>query len=598
MANKTKLELTWIGKDQRPRLEPRILLENSSKSFHAGQRYNDNDVFDNRLIHGDNLLALKALEQEFLGRIKCVYIDPPFNTGEAFEHYEDGMEHSVWMSLMRDRIEILHKLLQPSGTFCVHIDDNELGYLITMADEIFGRRNRCYIVTFKQSSVSGPKSVNPGLVTTGSYILIYAKDKSKWEPNKVFTPTARDSRYNKYIENYDASFEDWKLITLREALTRASGLEKTSDLKKKFSTKDKLETALERFVLSEPTRVVRTARVAPKDIAASCRTSLQKSAEKKGRVFKGVREGKSDIYFLNGEQLIFYSSKVKNVDGKWITGVAASTIWDDLLSNNLHNEGQVRFPNGKKPEGLLKRILDMTTDEGDWVLDSFGGSGTTAAVAQKMMRKWIMVELGNHCEEFISPRLQRVISGTDDSGVTKACAWRGGGGYRYFTLAPSLLEKDKFGNWIINKKYNKEMLVEALCKLEGFQYKPSESVYWQHGHSTENDFIYVTTQTLTKEQIQKISDEVGPKRSLLICCGAFRIRNLEEYPNLTLKKIPRAVMAKCEWGKDDYSLEIKNLAAAPEPEPDPDAPEKPKPKRRRAKPSVDQMGLFEMEGAE
>ena len=274
------------------------------------------------------------------------------------------------------------------------------------------------------------------------------------------------------------------------------------------------------------------------------------------------------MYFLNGEQLIFYSAKAKQVDGQWITGVAASTMWDDLLSNNLHNEGQVRFPNGKKPEGLIKRILDMTTEEGDWVLDSFAGSGTTGAVAHKMRRQWVMVELGQHCDTLVAPRLKRVISSDDDSGVTQAAGWNGGGGFRYYTLAPSLLEEDEFGNWIVNRKYNPEMLAEAMCKLEGFNYDPSRHFYWMHGHSTETDFIYVTTQTLTREQLVKLSDEVGPNRSLLVCCGAYRIRKLEDFPNLTLKKIPRAVMSKCEWGKDDYSLEIKALPDAPEPEPD------------------------------
>ena len=336
------------------------------------------------------------------------------------------------------------------------------------------------------------------------------------------------------------------------------------------------------------------------------------------------------------------------------------TIWTDLLSTRQAKAHQKSLlPEGTEPfstpktEQLLQRIIEMCTDEGDIVLDSFAGSGTTGAVAHKMHRRWIMVELGEHCQSHILPRLKKVIEGRDDGGIssTRELVWETklnitklrnpetlleelaqaeedaleryqrferkiedqflrlygelsasstvfGGGFRYFTLAPSLLEKDKFGNWIINKKYNKEMLVEALCKLEGFQYEPSESVYWQHGHSTESDFIYVTTQTLTKEQIQKLSDEVGPSRSLLICCGAYRIRNLEEYENLTLKKIPRAVMAKCEWGKDDYSLEIKELAPAPEPDPDPNEPERPKPKRRRAKPVDGQLGLFEMGGAE
>ena len=147
----------------------------------------------------------------------------------------------------------------------------------------------------------------------------------------------------------------------------------------------------------------------------------------------------------------------------------------------------------------------------------------------------------------------------DKGGITDAVSWKGGGGFRYYRLGPSLLGKDQFGNWIINKKYNAAMLAEAICKLEGFTYAPSDEVYWQHGHSTENDFIYVTTQTLTREQFQRLSDEVGEGRSLLVMCGAFRVKNLDDFPNLTVKKIPEAVMNRCEWGKDDYSLEIKNL---------------------------------------
>lgn len=141
--------------------------------------------------------------------------------------------------------------------------------------------------------------------------------------------------------------------------------------------------------------------------------------------------------------------------------------------------------------------------------------------------------------------------------------WKGGGGFRYYRIAPSLLEKDRFGNWVISKQYNPAMLAEAICKLEGFTYAPSETEYWQHGHSTETDFIYVTTQTLTRDGLQKLSEEVGPGRSLLVMCGAFRTKNLADYPNLTVKKIPKAVLNRCEWAHDDYSLEIKNLPMKP-----------------------------------
>jgi adenine-specific DNA-methyltransferase len=208
-------------------------------------------------------------------------------------------------------------------------------------------------------------------------------------------------------------------------------------------------------------------------------------------------------------------------------------------------------------------VLTIATNPGDLILDSFGGSGTTGAVGHKMGRRWVMVELGEHCHTHIIPRMKKVIDGTDKGGITEAVGWKGGGGFRYYRLGPSLLEKDQFGNWIINKKYNAAMLAEAICKLEGFTYDPSETVYWQHGHSTENDFIYVTTQTLTREQFQRLSDEVGEGRSLLVMCGAFRVKNLDDFPNLTVKKIPKAVMNRCEWGKDDYSLEIKNLSSKP-----------------------------------
>jgi adenine-specific DNA-methyltransferase len=196
-----------------------------------------------------------------------------------------------------------------------------------------------------------------------------------------------------------------------------------------------------------------------------------------------------------------------------------------------------------------------------------------------MGRRWIMVELGEHCHTHIIPRLKKVIDGTDQGGISEAVGWKGGGGFRYFGLAPSLLEKDRWGNWVISKQYNAAMLAEAMCKHEGFTYAPSGDAFWQHGHSTERDFIYVTTQTLTHEQLAQISEEVGEGRSLLICCGAFRSK-AGAFPKLTLKKIPNAVLNRCEFGRDDYSLRIANLPQVPSgPEaPSPPAlPKKPKP---------------------
>jgi adenine-specific DNA-methyltransferase len=538
------------------------LLEDPGKSYHAKHRITDNDVFDNRLIFGDNLLALKALEQEFADRVKCVYIDPPFNTQQAFEHYDDGLEHSIWLGLIRDRLEIAKKLLTQEGTLFVHIDDNELGYLIVLLDEVMGRSNRVSIITFKQGSATGHKSINPGVVNTSNFVVIYAKNKVLWKPNRIFTARGeRDKRYGQFIENYEEPFPEWRFITLTQAF--AASLQLPERGIKKVLGID-YEERLAQFVADNATRVIQLARPDYNAVSGAARIMIDASRSNPDQVMRLKREGFSDMCFVGGQRILFYSDKLKFIDGQYVAGEPLTSIWDDVLSNNLHNEGGVEFPKGKKPEALIKRCFDLATEPGDLILDSFAGSGTTGAVAHKMGRRWIMVELGEHCHTHIIPRLKKVIDGEDPGGITKAVNWKGGGGFRYYRLAPSLLEKDKWGNWVINKTYNAAMLAEALCKLEGFTYGPSDSVYWQHGRSTERDFIYVTTASLTHEQLQQLSDEVGPDRSLLVLCTAFRAR-ADRYSNLTVKKIPRAVLARCEWGHDDYSLRVENLPKAPAP---------------------------------
>jgi adenine-specific DNA-methyltransferase len=254
-------------------------------------------------------------------------------------------------------------------------------------------------------------------------------------------------------------------------------------------------------------------------------------------------------------------------------GVVPATLWfHDDVGTNAEAKIEIRSLYSDvadadvfmtpKPERLLKRIIEVATNPGDLVLDSFAGSGTTGAVAHKMGRRWIMVELGEHCQTHIIPRLKKVVDGDDKGGISEAVGWAGGGGFRFFRLAPSLLETDRFGREIISQKYNAAMLAEALCKLEGFTYAPSDAIFWQHGASTECDFIYVTTQTLTTEQLANLSEEVGPERSLLVLCAAFRGR-ADGFENLTIKKIPNHIKDRCEWGHDDYSLNVENLPKAP-----------------------------------
>lgn len=530
MNNKQKLELTWIGKENRPRLEPRILLEDPEKSYHAPHRVTDHDIFDNRLIFGDNLLALKALEQEFTGKIKCIYIDPPYNTGSAFTHFDDGIEHSLWLSLVRDRLEMLRSLLSEDGSMWVSIDDNECHYLKVLMDEVFGRSN--FVANIIWEKVFASKNSSQYFSVNHDYLLVYAKVAENWKRNLL----PRDQSQQTDYKNSDNDPRGpWISVALSARNFYSLG---------QWST-----TAPSGRVIPGPPKG-RYWAVSAEKFKELC-TDNRISWGQKG---DGIPRRK---VFLSEVQ----------------AGIVPATIWSHEIAGNTQEakkEVLAVAPSDTevfatpKPEKLLQQILTLATNPGDWILDSFAGSGTTGAVAQKMGRRWIMVELGEHCHTHIIPRLKKVIDGTDPGGITDAVNWKGGGGFRYYRLAPSLLEKDKWGNWVISDKFNAAMLAEAVCKLEGFAYAPSDTVYWQHGHSTERDFIYVTTANLSHDQLQQLSDEVGSDRSLLVVCSAFRGRK-DGYGNLTVKKIPKAVLSRCEWGKDDYSLKVENLPKAPPP---------------------------------
>ncbi len=564
---KQKLELTWIGKDTRPKLEPRILLEDTSKSHHAPQRVTDNDIFDNRLIFGDNLLALKALESEFTGRVKCIYIDPPYNTGSAFEHYDDGIEHSLWLSLMRDRLELLYRLLGDSGSIWVNLDDNEGHYCKVLMDEIFGRSNFvCNVIWQKKYS---PANDSIWLSDSHDHILVYAKNKQIWRPNSLERSQSSDDAYKNPDND---SRGPWKAgdYTCNKSAEARPNLYYAIIHPKTGKEVWPKRTAVWRYSQETHNRHISEDRI-----------WWGKSGTNAVPAFKR---------FLN------------DVD----TGTVPMTIWEWTEVGHTQDAKKEQIAlnpvdpfSTPKPESLIDRVLTIATNPGDLVLDSFAGSGTTGAVAHKMMRRWISVELGEHCHTHIIPRLKKVIDGDDEGGITEATEWKGGGGFRYFRLAPSLLEKDSFGNWIINKQFNPAMLAEAICKLEGFKYAPSETAYWQHGQASESDFIYITTQTLGREQLAHLSEELGDKRSLLVMCSAFRARDVQSFTNLTIKKIPKTVLTRCEWGKDDYSLEIKNLPAMEPTTSKLDAPTPPSSRAaRKAKAKQDYPTLFDMNPTE
>lgn len=532
---RTKLELTWIGKGKRPKLEPRILLEDPSESYHASHKVSESDIFDNKLIFGDNLLALKALEKELAGQIKCIYIDPPFNTKQAFEYYEDGLEHSIWLSLMRDRLDILKRLLAIDGIVWVHCDDNEQAYLKVVMDEIFGRGN--FITSFIWQKVDSPSENKKPFYSDHDYILCYAKDTEKSTLKQKLDLSILEA-YRRPDENSDRSY--------RDRLLKKNG---KNSLRK------------DRPSMYFPIKAPDGTEVYPiHDDGKDARWSYG---------FDSVQEKiKNDelIWKKRGEKWVPYTREYapENPTKPY------PTIWTDVQTSR-QSKAHLRLINPEvsmfdtpKPEPLIERIIEMSSNKGDLVLDSFAGSGTTGAVAHKMGRKWIMVELGDHCHTHIIPRLKKVVDGEDQGGISKSVNWQGGGGFRYYKLAPSLLEQDRWGRWVISKDYDAAMLAEALCKLEGFTYAPSDTEWWNHGYSTEQDRIYVTTQTLSVEQLQALSEEVGEDRTLLVCCSAFRC-NADRFPNLTLKKIPKMVLSRCEWGHDDYSLNVENLPMKEEP---------------------------------
>jgi adenine-specific DNA-methyltransferase len=521
MTQNNRLELTWVGKENRAQVEPRILLDDASLSYHAPARRSASDQFDNLLIQGDNLLALKALESEYAGKVKCVFIDPPYNTGSAFTHYDDGLEHSLWLSLMRDRLEILRRLLREDGSIWITIDDNECHYLKVLCDEVFGRAN--FVANVVWEKKYAPQNDAKWLSDSHDHVLVFTKNKQIWRANLLQRSDAANSHYR----NPDNDPRDrWMSDNLSvKTYSRA--------------TDYPITTPSGRIVNPPSSRSWSVNQVELERLIADKRIWFGKKGD-------GV------------PRLKRFLSEVQE-------GIVCKTIWQRVdVGDNQDAKRETKALLGldvfdtPKPEKLLRRVLDLASNPGDLILDSFAGSGTTGAVAHKMGRRWIMVELGEHAVTHIVPRLKKVIDGSDPGGVTAATGWRGGGGFRFQRLAPSLLSKNQHDRWVISASYNAEMLAEAMCKHLGFDYQPTPEHWWMMGRSTERDYLCVTTDSLQQEDFEHLSLEVGSERSLLICCKAF-MANLGGYKNLTVKKIPQAILDRCEWGKDDYSLQIAAL---------------------------------------
>jgi adenine-specific DNA-methyltransferase len=507
--NYNKLELTWIGKGEEPKLEPRILVENPENSY-------GNPKSENMLIHGDNLLALKALEKKWLNRLKCIYIDPPYNSGNAFSHYDDNIEHSQWLNLIKPRLKILYNLLSNDGSIWISIDDDECHYLKILLDEIFGRKNFVASIIWKKKF--SPQNDAKWFSDMHDYILVYAKDKNQWKPNLLNRTIAMDDRYKNLDDDHRGPWT-------------------SSDL----SVRTYIES--NDYEITTP--------------------SGKRIRPAKGRCW-GVNKG--EFQRLVSDNRIWFG---RTNDGKprlkkFLTdvkqGITPMTIWDHTeVGHNQEAKKEVIVFNDRdifetpKPERLIHRIISLATNESDWVLDSFLGSGTTAAVALKMKRNFIGIELGDHASTHCLPRLKAVVDG-ELGGVSTLCNWKGGGGFKYFNLAPSLLKLNQAGIWRFNNQYDKKMIIHSIVNYEGFENNSESTDNPFHGHSFNTDYIFVVFTHVTMHKLAQLHEKLRTKESLLVCCTSFDSNCISAFPNINIKKIPNEIIGNYDYDQNNYNL--------------------------------------------
>ena len=513
MAN--KLELTWYGKDKPIVVEPRILIEDASRSNCAA----DPDT-ENMLIHGDNLLALKALESKYAGQVKCIYIDPPYNTGSAFEHYDDNLEHSTWLNLMRPRLQILWKMLSEEGSLWISIDDDEQAYMKVLCDELFGREHFVSSMIWQKRTSPDMRAV----ISDGhEYILLYVKNKELFKTVRNKLPLSEEQAASYKNPDNDP----------RGAWTSAD-----------YTAQGYRPNQM--YVITTP--------------------GGAKYTPPEGKCWKNVEE-----VFLQqvAENRIWFGPDGNAMPRRKTflsehEGVIPWTWWankDVGHSQEAKKEiialfGTSNVFDTPKPERLIQRIIHIATNPGDLVLDSFLGSGTTAAVAHKMGRRYIGIEMGDHAYTHCKVRLDKVISGEDKGGVTKSAGWTNGGGYRFYELAPSLINEDPFGEAVINPAYDADMLAAAMALHEGFTYQPDSSLFWKQSVGNESSYLFVTTRHLNSAFLDSIRDTMQDGEYLIIACRSFDAGLEKAYENITIKKIPQMLLDRCEFGKSDYALNI------------------------------------------
>lgn len=542
-----KLELTWIGKEDAIEVEPRLLIENPELS-----NITQDPNTENMIIHGDNLLALKALETKYAGQVKCIYIDPPYNTGSAFEHYDDNLEHSIWLGLMRERLYLLRTLLSDDGFIACHIDDSEGAYLKVLLDEVFGRNN--YKTTF--------------------FVRVRYPDKT----------LKQDMDYHKEIEQIHI-YQKTNLASpnFKEEIV---GFEKFKYYFKELESGQEITLGGKKVeVFNEHQYEIVEGEGSEDGLKEIWATGTILDGNSSGRFFRDYLTGRYEtdglgvlykVWGIGDDKFDFrYFTGPKRegaTKGKYYQGVPLDKLESDEITKkipisnfydfassfgNCRTEGGVGFRGGKKPEKLLEMILNTFSSEGDLILDSFLGSASTAATAHKMGRKYIGIEMGEHAYSLCKVRLDKVISG-DRTGVSKQVNWQGGGGYRFYELAPTLIQKDDFDEEIINPEYDANMLASAVALHEGFTYQPDEEQFWKQAYGSENSYLFVTTRYVSKEYLSAIHSNMAGTDYLIIACRSFEDGVEKQYPNITVKKIPQMLLDRCEFGKENYNLNIIN----------------------------------------
>ena len=495
MAN--KLELTWYGKDEPIRVEPRLLIENAALSNTAADPDTEN-----------------MLESKYAGQVKCIYIDPPYNTGNAFDKYDDNIEHSIWLNLMDCRFRYLHSLLKTDGFLFVNLDEQEHAYAKILLDGIFGRQN--YIGDIIWQKRKGGGNDSRYLALDHDYILVYAKDASK-EIHPVKWRTAQSEEYLKRYKEIDEDGRRYYWDTVA------------------------------RDGLQNPIPVSITC---PDGTILSINSQMGQTTINEGLVDGSVRLTKGKNGWTLHHKVYMGRGQVQR---SILTDVGTNKTAGDEMEYLFGDKKAFPYP---KPEDLISRILELASEEGDLVLDSFLGSGTTAAVAHKMGRRYIGIEMGNHAYTHCKVRLDKVISGEDKGGITKAQNWQGGGGYRFYELAPTLINQDTFDEYVINEDYDADMLAAAVALHEGFAYQPDGNLFWKQSVGNENSYLFVTTRHLTAAYLDSIRSTMEEGEYLIIACRSFDAGLDKIYDNITIKKIPQMLLSRCEFGKTDYNLNI------------------------------------------